>query len=129
MAREFRARGEAALIRERGRAVAEALDTVYDAWQQAGPSAMQIQLIENLEGLLTSAGRVAQKVKVKHLTAIDKGDGQSIISVAAAYPELLQSVFDAVEKTTGINIPAEVAGRPAELPDAKTVSNSEGAQS
>jgi flotillin len=110
-AQEFRARGDAAEIRERGRAVAEALDALYAAWQKAGPSAMQISIIEDLESIMDSALRGVRKVDVKSLSVIDGGDGRTLKNYIAAYPAMLGEVFEAVDRTVGIDIPGALSGK------------------
>lgn len=110
VAEEFRARGEAAIIRERGAAVSQALELMHAAWKEAGPNAMQISLIENLESILATASRGVQKVKIDGLSVIDSGDGATLKNYIAAYPGMLEAVFDAVDKTVGINIPKTISG-------------------
>lgn len=110
-AQEFIARGQAAEIRERGRAVAEALSLMYKAWQEAGPSALQISIIEDLEAIMESALRGVRKVDVKSLSVIDGGEGKTLSNYIGAYPAMLSEVFDAVDKTVGIDIPGALQGR------------------
>jgi len=111
VAQEFEARGQAAIIRERGRAVSESLTLLYQAWQTAGPSAKQITLIEELENLLGAATEGVKKVHVTELQIIDSGDGQTLPNYLAGFPQMLGNVFDAVQKTTGIDIPATISGK------------------
>jgi len=110
-AQEHLARGEAALIREKGRAVAEALTVLQESWQKAGPSAKQIALIEELDKILAAAVSGVSKVKVENLSIIDSGSGRSLPNYLSAYPDMLQSVFEAVDRTIGINIPGSISGR------------------
>lgn len=110
-AQEYLARGEASKIREKGRAVAEALSVLHDSWQKAGPSAKQIALIEELDKILAAAVNGVSKIKVENLSIIDGGKGQTLPNYLSAYPEMLQSVFDAVDRTVGINIPGSISGR------------------
>lgn len=112
-AQEYIARGDAAQIRERGRAVAEALTVLQDSWQKAGPSAKQIALIEELDKILAAAVSGVSKVKVENLSIIDSGSGRSLPNYLSAYPDMLQSVFEAVDRTIGINIPGSISGRDA----------------
>lgn len=110
-AQEFIARGQAAEIRERGRAVAEALSLMYEAWQAAGPSALQISIIEDLEAILESALRGVRKIEVKSLSVIDGGEGKTLSNYLGAYPAMLSEVFTAVDKTVGIDIPGALHGK------------------
>ena len=105
------ARGEAAIIRERGRAVSESLVLIYEAWKEAGPSAKQITLIQNLEQLLSAATEGVTKIRIDNLQVIDSGDGQTLSNYFAGFPRMLETVFEAVEQTTGIDIPGSVSGK------------------
>lgn len=113
-AREFRARGEAAIIRERGRAVAEALEVLHAAWNEAGPTALQIALIEDIEKILATASQGVTKVKIEGLQMIDSGDGKLLSNYVANYPAMLGSVFKAIEQTTGIDIPGTISSNRSE---------------
>lgn len=113
-AQEFRARGQAALIRERGRALSEALEVMSESWQKAGDNAMQIALIEDVEKLIKTAAEGVQKVHVDQISVIDSGDGRTLPNYLASYPAMLESVFSAVENTTGINIPEAISGKKQE---------------
>ncbi len=110
-AEEFRARGDAALIREKGRAVSEALNLLYAAWEEAGPSARQIQLIQNLETILSTAAQGVHKIQVDGVNIIDSGDGKALSNYLASYPTMLNSIFTSLEQTIGIDVPGTVSGR------------------
>ncbi|MCH7945147.1 MAG: flotillin family protein, partial [Armatimonadetes bacterium] len=112
-AEEYNARGEAAEIRERGQAVAQALDLLYGAWKEAGPSALQISLIEDLEAILDAAVRGVKKVDIQGLSIIDGGDGRTLSNYIGAYPAMLSEVFKAVDETVGIDIPGVLSGSKA----------------
>ncbi len=114
----FAARGEAATIRARGEAVRNALDQFRAAWVQAGDAAMQIYVIDQLEKILASATAAVGRVHVENLNLIDGGDGQTLAAYTAAYPAMLETVFSAIARTTGIDVP-DVLGRTGVLaPDA-----------
>jgi len=113
-AQELKARGQAAIIRERGRAVSEALELLYQAWQQAGPAAMQIQLTEDIEKLIRAAAEGVQKLDVGEIRVIDGGDGRTLPNYMAQYPAMLEKVFEAVQRATGIDVPGTVSGQTPE---------------
>ena len=115
-AQEFRARGDAASIRESGRAVGQALDLLRKAWVEAGDNALSIYLIEDIEKILKSAAKGVAKVKIENLNMIDGGDGKVLSGYVSAYPAMLSAVFDAVADTTGIDIPDAVSGRNSKAP-------------
>jgi len=114
VAREYRAQGAAASIREKGQAVSEALDLLHDAWGQAGDNAVSILLIEDIEKILRAASEGVGKVKIQNLSIMDSGDGKTLAAYVAAYPQMLASVFDAVAKTTGIDVPKALSGKSTE---------------
>lgn len=118
-AAEYQARGEAAIIRERGRAASESLATLGAAWQEAGGAATQIALIEDIEKLLRSAAVGVQKLQVESLSVIDGGDGRTLPNYLASYPQMLDSVFAAVERTTGMDVTAALRGRPDNAAEAQ----------
>jgi flotillin len=111
---QYRAQGDAAAIREQGRAVGEALDMLHEAWASAGDAALAISLIEQLEDLLQTAAEGVRKVRIDKLSMIDSGQGRVLSGYLSAYPAMIKSVFDAVGATTGIDIPRVIAGAGAE---------------
>ena len=122
VAQEHKARGDAAIIRERGVAASKALDMMNTAWREAGDSALSIYVIEDIEKILASVAKGVGKVKVGDLNMIDSGDGQVLAAYVSSYPAMLSSIFKAVADTTGIDIRqaisrnrgAAVATQPAE---------------
>lgn len=111
-AQEFKARGDAAIFRERGLAVSQSLEMMNEAWMIAGDNAKSIYLIEELEKILLSAGKAVKKVKIDSLSMIDSGDGHTLSSFIGAYPAMLTSVLKALHDTTGIDVVESIAGSP-----------------
>src|SRR5579862_4923586 len=109
-AQEFKARGDAAILRERGVAASQALELMNAAWKEAGDSALTIYLIEDFEKILGSAAKGVAKVKVGNLQMIDAGNGRVLSSYISSYPAMLSSIFEAVAQSTGIDIPKAIAG-------------------
>lgn len=109
VAQEFRARGEAAILRERGTAVGQALEEMSKAWDEAGDQAMSIYLIEEIEKILGKAAKGVAKIKIDNLDMIDSGDGKVLANYMAVYPEMLGSVLDAVTRTTGLDVRKAIA--------------------
>jgi flotillin len=115
-AQEHRARGEAAILRERGLAASQALELMNRAWNDAGESALSIYILEDIEKILEKGARAVQRVKIDSLNIIDTGDGQSLPNYMAAYPAMLDTVFAAVSRTTGIDIPKAISA-PKRVPE------------
>lgn len=109
--KEYAAKGEAAEILERGRAVTRTLEVLQAAWVKAGDNAMRIYLIEDLEKILTAASQGVTKLNISNLNMIDSGTGETLASYISAYPAMLDSIFQAIAKTTGINIPEVISGK------------------
>ena len=108
-AAEIRAKGEAAMTRERGLAAGRSLNALSGAWAEAGPDALAISVIENLERIFAGAAVGASKVRLGEVHVIDPGDGSALRSYVGAYPGMIESIFAAVERTTGIDIVGVVA--------------------
>lgn len=104
-AEQYAARGEAAIIRERGRAVAEALHLLHEAWNKAGASALQIALIEDIEKIMATAVAGVQRMKIQGVHVIDSGQGETLAKYAMGYPQMLEATFQALDRLTGLNVP------------------------
>lgn len=111
VAQEHRARGEAAILRERGRASSQALDLMTQAWNDAGKDALAIYLMEDVEKILETAAAGVTKIKVNEVNMIDSGDGKTLSNYVAAYPAMLGAVLDSVTTATGIDIQQALSGR------------------
>lgn len=120
-AQQHKARGDAAVVRERGSAVAQSVDFMHEAWSSAGQSAMAIYLIDEIEEILKIAAKGVSKVKVEGVNVIDSGRGQVLAQFASNYPALLKLVFDSVRDTTGIDIPKTIAAQAAVSMETKEV--------
>ena len=110
MAAEIRAKGDSAILRERGAAGAVSLTAITSAWQEAGDDAMSIVVIEDLERLLAAAGAGVSKINPAAVNVIDNGDGSALVSYFKSYPQMLQSVFESLESVTGISITKSIGG-------------------
>lgn len=117
VAQEHRARGEAAILRERGQASSQALDMMTQAWTDAGKDALAIYLMEDVEKILATAAKGVAKVKINEVNMIDSGDGKTLSAYVAAYPAMLAAVLESVTTATGIDIQQALSGRtPSALP-------------
>lgn len=103
-AQEYKARGDAAILRERGIAMGLALEEMNSAWTEAGDQALTIYLIEEIEKILDKAAKGVAKIQIESIDMIDGGDGKVISNYLSIYPEMLGTVLDAVTKTTGLDI-------------------------
>ena len=108
------AAGEAAPIAENGRASAESLRLVADAWKAAGPSAPDMFLINKLEEITRIVVDSVGQIQLGPVQLVDGGDGQTLPRLAAAYPQAVATVLRALADTTGVDVTALLA--PATAP-------------
>jgi len=118
VAQEHRARGDAAILRERGKANSQALDLMTQAWSDAGEQALGIYVMEDIEKILATAAQGVAKIKVGNVNMIDKGDGSTLANYVGAYPAMLTTIFDSVERATGLDVPGAISGAKREPADA-----------
>ncbi len=109
-AQEFKARGDAALVRERGMATATTLSMMDEAWKASEGAAMTLYLIDDIENILRKASKGVEKLSVEHLNIIDSGDAKSLTNYMSVYPELMKLIFKSLEDMTGIDVPAAISG-------------------
>ncbi|HVZ71086.1 MAG TPA: SPFH domain-containing protein [Polyangia bacterium] len=100
------AAGAAAKIAEDGRASAESLRLVADAWKAAGPSAPDMFLINKLEEITKIVVDGVGQIQLGPVQLIDSGDGQAIPRFAAAYPLAVATVLRSLAETTGVDVTA-----------------------
>jgi flotillin len=110
-AREYRAGGDAAPIRERGHAVGRVMELWNAAWREAGEDALKIHLIQELDKMLQIVADGVRRVEIGNLSLIDSGDGKTLPAYIGAFPAMLNAVFEAVDTTVGIDIPGIISGR------------------
>ena len=102
--KELLAAGESAAIAERGRAMADGMNLVSQAWREAGDDAMDMMVLQNLERLFKTVTSAARKVTVDQAALIDGGDGEAIARYAAAYPATVRCLLQQVSETLGVDV-------------------------
>lgn len=103
-AAEFKAEGEAAYIEERGKAMAEVLSMMTQAWIRAGKDAKDIFLIHQIEAIMGTVVARMKTLKVQEVTLIDGGDGQALPRHIASYPATVRQVLEELHSTTGVDV-------------------------
>jgi len=103
------AAGETASIAENGRASAESLRLVADAWKRAGASASDMFLINNIEEITKVVVAAVSKIQLGPVHLIDGGDGQALPRFAATYPAAVATVMHTLAQTTGVDITSLLA--------------------
>lgn len=111
-AAELLAQGANASIAEQGRAAAEVIALVSDAWSTAGTHADEIAVLQQIDGLLARVVERLKSVTVERINVVDGGSGESLGRVVAAYPGMVNAMFQVVGDTVGIDI-REILRRPS----------------
>jgi flotillin len=106
------AAGQAATIAEDGRASAESLRLVADAWKAAGPSAPDMFLINKLEEITRIVVDSVGQIQLGPVQLVDGGDGQTFPRFAAAYPQAVATVLRSLAETTGVDVTSLLAPVP-----------------
>jgi flotillin len=115
-AAELPAAGAAAPTAENGRAMAEALRTITQAWKDCGDSAMNIFVLQRIEGILGQVAHSTKDLKVHEVSLMDSGEGKALSSYVSAYPAVVGSVLREVCNTLGVDLSGALSGRPATAP-------------
>ncbi|MDH5492365.1 MAG: SPFH domain-containing protein [Myxococcales bacterium] len=102
--------GEAAPTAENGRAAVEVLQLMSHAWKTMGPSARELYVIQHLEEIVQTVVSSLEGVEVDEVNVLDQGNGEGLASYAATYPQMVSSVLRAVAISTGVDVPAILAG-------------------
>ncbi len=100
----LRARGDAAYTEEAGRAQAQVLKLMTDAWLKAGDDARDIFLIQNLEQVLRTVVQRVSSLTVDEVTLLDGGDGEALPAYVSSYPAMVGDVLEELERSTGVDV-------------------------
>lgn len=113
-AAESRARAGVAGLIEEGKARAEALRALAESWENAGPNARNVLLMQKLDGIVRAITQTVSDTHIEKFTMIDSGSGSSQVTKALPMLEQVKQVFgvDIIEKVnqlgTGKPTPVEV---------------------
>lgn len=136
--KQLDASGDAAQITEDGRASAEALRVVAEAWASTEGQAMDMYVLQNLDGIFGQVIDAAKSMKVREVNLIDSGDGKTMPAYASAYPATVAALMTQVNDTLGVNIKDILSGsgtvptppqRPVPAKIAASTTSTEGGQS
>jgi len=107
---------EAAPTAENGAAAVEVLRLMTDAWKTMGPQARELYVIQHIESIVGPVIQRLQKVQVDEINILDSGDGKGLANYVASYPQMVASVLRALGETTGVDVPAILAGDSGRAP-------------
>lgn len=123
--RELHAAGEASFIAEDGRAMAEALGHVAEAWRESEGKAMDMYVLQNLEEIFAKVTDAAKNLKVRQVNLIDSGEGETLPAYLASYPASVGALLAKIHTALGIDIPAIISGNKEAAAPAAAASESE----
>jgi flotillin len=109
-AAEATAKGDAAPVLHSGRANAEALRMVAEAWAGAGDVGRELYVLQHLKEFVEAATRRVQSSEIGELNVVDSGDGQSYASALAMYPTAVAEVLRATGRAVGIDVSSLLSG-------------------
>ncbi|MBF2099230.1 MAG: flotillin family protein [Gloeomargaritaceae cyanobacterium C42_A2020_066] len=111
-AQAWLARGQAAILAEKAQAAAQVNTMLAEVWQAAGQEAAAIFLIQQMDTVLGVAAQIPAKLKLQRIHTLDRGDGQALVSLVRAYPEVVRQFLHQVDGILGLDIMAALH-RPA----------------
>jgi flotillin len=111
-AAEANAKGEAAPVLQSGRANAEALSMVAEAWAGAGEVGRELYVLQHLKAFVEAATKRVQSSEIGELSVVDGGDGHSYASALAMYPAAVAEVLRATGEAVGIDVSSLLSTHP-----------------
>ena len=98
------AQAAAAPIVEEGRAKAQAVALMVEAFRQAGPEGERAYVLNMLPGIVEQFAASVQGMQIDKLTVIDSGDGRATRSAVQTLPANIVGMVEQVENATGVNL-------------------------
>lgn len=99
-----RAEGEAAPIRERGRASAAVLQMLYDQVKAGGDQAFAVLLAEKLPELLKTSVAAVQGVDIDRVVVLDGGSGTGVSNAVNQRVQGALGTVEAISAAVGVDI-------------------------
>ena len=109
-AQAYKARGDAAIIAEDGKAMAWVLQQMADTWASMGADAKEIFVIQQLETILKLVVERVSNLRVGEVNLIDSGEGTALPGYVASFPATVAEVLRQLKDSTGVDVPAMLAG-------------------
>ncbi|WP_034407892.1 flotillin family protein [Deinococcus murrayi] len=98
------AQAAAAPIIEEGRAKAQAVALMVEAFRQAGPEGERAYVLNMLPGIVEQFAASVQGMQIDKLTVIDSGNGQATRNAVQTLPANIIGMVEQVENATGVNL-------------------------
>lgn len=120
-ASEERAKGDAARVYENGKAEVEILRQKLALWQEAGPEAERLFLLQMLPDIMRDVLKTVDGIKIDKLTVVDNGSGTGIPSVMTQIAGSTPALLESLKASTGVDIAGLLQGRRAPTDGTKEV--------
>ncbi|HMJ11395.1 MAG TPA: SPFH domain-containing protein [Polyangiaceae bacterium] len=104
LASEADARGSAAPVVENGKAAAEALRLVAEAWKGAGREGRDLYVLQHLQEFVEAAVARVAHTKIHDLTVVDGGSGGSFTGAVASFPAAVAEVLEQTGRVLGVDM-------------------------
>jgi flotillin len=98
------AKGEYALVSEKGKAMAYQIDSMAKVWQYAGKDALPISLMQKIETVLAKAASTVEKLNLQNIHLVDSGDGETINGIVSAYTGMISTIFASLNDIVGVDV-------------------------
>jgi flotillin len=105
------AQAGAAPIIEEGRAKAQAVTLMVEAFRNAGPEGERAYVLNMLPGIVEQFSAAVQGMQIDKLTVVDSGNGQATRSAMQMLPANIIGMIEQVETATGVNLLSLLQGR------------------
>lgn len=109
------AQAAAAPIVEEGRAKAQAVQLMVEAFRAAGPEGERAYVLNMLPALVEQITGSVKGMQIDKVTVIDSGDGRAVNSAMQTMPRNIISLVEQVEQATGVNLLSMLQGRAAPI--------------
>ena len=109
-AKEELAKGDAARILEDGQAEVEILRQKLSLWNEAGPYAEKLFLIQMLPDILKQVVQTVDSLKIDKLTVVDSGQGSGVPAVFSQIAGSTPALLESLKASTGIDIAGLLSG-------------------
>jgi flotillin len=111
LAEQERAKADAAPVLESGRASAEALQLVAEAWTDAGQAGRDLYVLQHLKDFVEAASRRVEGATIGELNVVDGGDGKGFGHALAMYPAAVAEVLKETGTAIGVDMSALLGSR------------------
>lgn len=98
------AQAAAAPIVEEGRAKAQAVQLMVEAFRNAGPEGERAYVLNMLPAIIEQISGSVRGMQIDKVTVIDTGDGRATASAMQTLPRNIIGLVEQVEHATGVNL-------------------------